>query len=410
MRYVSSMSRAAKAPTNPAQRSALALAGGLFLLLAGCSGGGASVPPPASGAGPAPPAAQSAAPPATPVPVRVSEVARGLKTPWGVAFLPDGAMLVTERDGGLKLVRQGSAPADVPGLPAAFRAGQAGNFDIALHPRFAENGLVYVTMATGTSSANRLTLVRGRFDGTRLQDVRTLFQAAPDRGGSNHYGGRLRFMPDETIMLTTGDAYTLMREAQTLNNHLGKVLRLDAEGRAPAGNPFVGRAGALPEIWSYGHRNVQGLAFDPGAQVVYTNEHGPRGGDEINLIQPGQNYGWPVVTNGIDYSGAPIALKASDPAMRDPLVDWTPSIAPSGMAFYAGIAIPQWRGDLLVTTLAGQELRRVDLEGGQVRGQERIVPQIAERLRQVAQAPDGSVIVLTDNGSDGKVLRIAPAP
>jgi aldose sugar dehydrogenase len=341
--------------------------------------------------------------------LKVEEVATGLEYPWGVAFLPDGAMLVTEREGGLKLVKAGQPIAPVAGLPAAYVDNQAGVFDVALHPGFAENKFVYVSLATGTKAANRTTIVRGRFDGTNLVDVTPIFNAGPDKRGGAHFGGRMLFQPDGTLLLTLGDGYTEKDRAQTLDNDFGKIVRLTDTGQPAPGNPFAGQAGARPEIWSYGHRNVQGLTHDPATGTVYAHEHGPKGGDEVNAIRPGVNYGWPKITYGVDYSGAPISAISAAPGMEQPLVYWVPSIAPSGMTFYTGEMFPAWKGDLLVSALAGTQLRRVDLDNGSVKGQEVMLKDREQRLRHVAQAPDGALILLTDE-PDGKVLRVTPAP
>jgi glucose/arabinose dehydrogenase len=340
-------------------------------------------------------------------PLKVEELASGLRMPWGVAFMPDAAMLVTEREGGLKLVRAGTAPVDVPGLPAAYVDGQGGVFDVVLHPAFATNSLVYVSMATGDARANRTSIVRGRWDGARLQDVRVIHNAATDKRGGAHFGGRMMFLPDRTLLLTLGDGYSTRDKAQSLDGTLGKILRLTEDGAPAPGNPLASRPGARPEIWTWGHRNVQGIARDPVSGVIYAHEHGPRGGDEINVLRPGANYGWPVVTHGVDYSGVPISLKTEAPGMEPSLLRWTPSIAPSGMVFYTGDLFPAWKGDLLVSALAGMHLRRVDLEGGAVAGQETLLADRRERLRHVAQAPDGAIILLTDD-LDGKVLRVTP--
>lgn len=340
--------------------------------------------------------------------LKVEEIATGLEYPWGIAFLPDGAMLVTEREGGLKLVRPGQAPVAVSGLPTAFVDNQGGVFDIALHPGFATNQLVYVSLATGTKAANRTTIVRGRFDGANLVDVTPVYNAGPDKRGGAHFGGRMMFLPDGTLLLTLGDGYTEKDKAQTLDNSFGKIVRLTDTGQPAAGNPFAAQAGARGEIWSYGHRNVQGLTRDPASGTVYAHEHGPKGGDEVNVIRPGANYGWPKITFGVDYSGAPISALNAAPGMEQPLVYWVPSIAPSGMVFYTGDLFPAWKGDLLVSALAGTQLRRIDLEGGVVKGQDVMLKDRGQRIRHVAQAPDGAVILLSDE-PDGKILRVTPA-
>lgn len=338
----------------------------------------------------------------------VETVAEGLAFPWGLAFLPDGALLVTQREGGLKLVAAGQVR-DVAGAPTPLFEQQAGLFDVALHPNFAENRLVYLSYASGSSQANATEVARGRLEGDALADVETIFRASPDKRGGAHYGGRLLFLPDGTLLLTLGDGYAYRAEAQDRSNHLGTIVRMTDEGRPAPDNPFFSEGGAAAYVFSYGHRNVQGLARDPVDGTLYAHEHGPRGGDEVNRLAPGQNYGWPVATFGRDYSGASISPFTQRPGMVDPILHWTPSIAPSGMAFYTGDAFPQWRGDLFVSALAGSHLRRVDLgPDGAVLGQETLLADIGERLRHVAQGPDGALYVLTDS-PEGRVLRIVPA-
>lgn len=340
--------------------------------------------------------------------LNVTEIATGLDHPWGLAVLPDGAMLVTERAGRLRLIRDGKlVDAPIAGVPAVLDAGQGGLLDVALHPDFATNNLVYLSYSKGTSNANHTAIVRGTFDGTRLTNIQNVFEASPDRTTQAHYGGRMLFMPDKTLILTLGDGYAYKDKAQTLDNHHGKIVRLTDTGQSAPDNPFIGQAGARAEIYSYGHRNVQGIAFDSSSNRLYAHEHGPKGGDEINLIQAGKNYGWPVITYGVDYSGVPISLKNKQDGMEQPLTYWVPSIAPSGMAFYSGAMFPAWRGDLIVTALAGQHIRRVDIDNGRVVGQEIYLADRNERYRHVVQAPDGALLVLTDN-DDGKVLRLTP--
>lgn len=375
-------------------RTALWMAAAAALLAAGCSEGqkGEAVAAPRGASG-----------------YSIETVAEGLNFPWGVAFLPDGAMLVTERNGGLRVIGADGAlaPAPVEGLPAIFAKRQAGLFEVELDPNFAENRLLYLAYAAGTEKANGLKVARARFDGRALSDLQVIWQAAPLKNTSAHYGGRLQFLPDGTLLITHGDGYDFKEKAQDLGSHHGKIVRINADGSIPQDNPFVGRAGAKPDIYSYGHRNVQGIVRDPATGAVYAHEHGPRGGDELNRISAGANYGWPVITYGIDYSGAIISPFKEKAGMEQPLVYWVPSIAPSGMTLYSGAAFPQWRGDFLVSTLAGSHVRRVDMENGQVRGQEQLFAELGERIRDVAEAPDGSLLLLTDS-PEGKVLRVRP--
>lgn len=353
----------------------------------------------------APPAADSGT-----VKLQVSELATGLEYAWGAAVLPDGQILVTERAGRLRVIRDGALVAQpVAGVPPVLDAGQGGLFDVALHPQFVENGLVYLALARGTQQENRTAVVRGRFTGTALENVETVFEASPAKSGAAHFGGRLLFLPDGTLLVTLGDGFDLRDEAQNKASDLGKIVRITDTGAPAPGNPFAGEAGARAEIYTLGHRNVQGIVRDPGSGTIYAVEHGPKGGDEVNVLRPGANYGWPVITYGVDYSGLPISMRSAADGMEQPLVYWVPSIAPGGMAFYDGAMFPAWRGDLLVPALAGQHLRRVDLEGGAVQGQESLLAEREERYRQVIVAPDGALLLLTD-APEGKVLRVVAAP
>lgn len=340
---------------------------------------------------------------------RISTVARDLDHPWSIAFLPDGDLLVTERAGRLRRISGGqllSAP--VSGVPDVYVRSQAGLFDVLLDPEYEQNGWIYLSFAHGTGRASATRVVRGRLRGQELQDVEVLFTAEPPRNTPVHYGGRMAFLADGTLVIGLGDGFNFREEAQRLDSHTGTIVRIHRDGSVPADNPFVGRDDARPEIYSYGHRNVQGLVFDPPSGRLWAHEHGPRGGDEVNLILPGRNYGWPVATFGVDYSGARITPYTSRPGMEDPIVNWTPSIAPSGMTIYRGEAFPEWDGDLLVTALVARELRRLSLDGAAVIGQVPLLDEIGERLRDVEVAPDGSIYVLTDS-TRGRVLRIAPA-
>jgi len=348
---------------------------------------------------------------------RTETVTAALPQAWAMAWLPDGRMLVTGKEGTLHLVAAGKVQ-DVPleGLPKLMTSGQGGLLDIAIHP--ADKGpniRVYLTMANGSSSENRTILVQGVFDGKKLGGIKTLFTASPSKSGGQHFGSRLAWMADGTLLMSIGDGGNppqrvgnmLARDqAQNLGSHNGSLLRLTAEGKPAPGNPLATRAGALPEIWSYGHRNIQGLTVDAASGRVYASEHGPRGGDEINRIEGGKNYGWPLQSFGADYSTREPIGKTSVPGMVDPLVAWVPSPAPSGLVLYTGSAFPQWRGSLFSGSLAGMDLRRIVFDGnGKVVRQEKL--DIGKRVRDVRQGPDGHLYVLTDEDKSA-LLRIVP--
>ncbi len=334
-------------------------------------------------------------------------LAEGLEFPWSVAFLPDGDMLVTERAGRLRIIRDGSLVDEpVAGAPQTYVAGQGGYFDILPDPDFASNRTVYLSFAHGDRKQNAIRVIRATFNGAALDDVRTIFTATPWKDTPHHYGGRMAFMPDGSLLLTTGEGFTYREEAQKLDNHFGKVIRINTDGSVPEDNPFVGED-ALPEIWSYGHRNPQGIVVVPGSRVVYLHEHGPRGGDELNLVEPGNNYGWPAITYGIDYSGATISPYTELPGMEQPVVYWDPSIAPAGMAYYDGDLFPDWQGDLLVSALVERSVRRLEVDGGSVASQQLLFDDLGERVRDVRVGPDGALYLLTDSAS-GEVIRVSP--
>jgi aldose sugar dehydrogenase len=355
----------------------------------------------------APPAPQ----PATVVKTgyRVVEIAKGLDHPWSMAFLPDGSMLVTERAGRLRLIKGGSLqPQPIAAVPAVHTGSQAGLFDIVLHPNFAQNQIVYLTYAAGTAAANGTQVARARFDGSTLQDLQVIFKAMPLKDTDNHYGGRMAFLPDGTFALTIGEGFEYREKAQDLTSDLGKIVRLNEDGSVPQDNPFIGQAGVRPEIYTWGHRNEQGLIFDAPSGLLYETEHGPRGGDELNIIVARKNYGWPVITYGMDYSGAYVSPYTQRAGLEQPVIYWTPSIAPSGLAMYRGEKFPAWKGDLFVGALAFKHLRRVHLdERGNVVNQEELLNDLHWRIRDVRAPPDGYLYVCTDE-ADGRVLRIEP--
>ncbi len=343
--------------------------------------------------------------PDTRVPVRVEVMASGLDHPWSLAFLPGGSVLVTERNGGLKRL-EGGKLFPVSDVPPVYHEGQAGLFDVVAHPDFNSNGLVFLSYAHGTRAANGTREARAKLVGNSLIEVTPIYTAAPLKRGPVHFGGRMAFLPDGTLTLTTGDGFDFREQAQVLDSPLGKVMRLSIDGKVPPGNPFADDPDAQAAIWSRGHRNPQGLAYDPVRRMLFAHEHGPRGGDEVNVIRRGGNYGWPVVTLGMDYSGATISPFRNYPGMIDPLVSWVPSIAPSGLAVYRGAMFPEWQGSLLVGALVDKELRVVKLSpAGEPIGQERALRHLGERIRDVRVAPDGAIWVTTDDDS-GKVLRL----
>lgn len=341
---------------------------------------------------------------------RVEVVAQGLEHPWSVAFLPDGRYLVTERAGRLRVVDQtGVQSAPVGGLPEVFVSGQGGLFEVLLAEDHAQSGHLYLSFAHGDKKANHTRVIRARFDGEQLHDVTPVFTSQPAKSGDAHFGGRMAWLPDGTLVLGLGDGFYFREDAQKLDTHLAKIIRIRADGSVPADNPFVNQAGVLPEIYSYGHRHVQAVVFDHSTGVLYAHEHGPRGGDELNVILPGRNYGWPAITYGRDYSRAMITPFTEQPGMEQPRTHWVPSIAPGGMMLYTGEAFPQWRGNLFVAAMAEKSVRRVPLEAaGRPGPQEVLFTEIDQRIRDVRTGPGGALYLVTDE-PQGQLLRIVPA-
>jgi len=363
----------------------------------------------------APPFALAQAPRSpTPAPVngavRVETVAKGLENPWALAFLPDGRILVTERPGRLRIVEpDGRVSKPLENVPRVQARGQGGLLDVALDPRFAENRLVFLSYAEpGEGNTAGTAVARGRLADGKLDDVQVIYRQQPKVEGGNHFGSRLVFARDGTLFVTQGDRFGYRERAQDLSSGLGKIVRINPDGSVPKDNPFIGRSGARPEIWSYGHRNVQSAALHPETGQLWTVEHGARGGDELNHPEGGKNYGWPVITYGVDYSGAKIGEGTAKPGMEQPVYYWDPVIAPSGMAFYTGNAFPDWKGSILIGSLTPGLLVRLTLKGGAVAREERYLGEVGERIRDVQQGPDGLIYLVTDS-RDGRVLRVSPS-
>jgi aldose sugar dehydrogenase len=343
--------------------------------------------------------------------VKVETFAKGLAHPWGLAFLPDGGLLVTERPGRVRLIgKDGRLSPALQGVPKVYASGQGGLLDVALSPDFASSGLIYLSYAeprsegkNGTSVA-KAKLVSGD-SGGRLEEFEVIFRQEPSYASGNHFGSRIVFTPDGSMFVTLGDRYSPRDQAQNAGNHLGKLVRIMPDGKPYPGNPQ--RAGWRAEIWSIGHRNVQGAALDPATGKLWTIEHGARGGDEINVPEAGKNYGWPVITYGRDYTFLKIGEGTHKAGMEQPIYYWDPSIAPSGAAFYTGSRFPEWKGSLFVGALAGRALHRLVVDGEKVVGEEKLLTGLGERIRDVRMGPDEALWLLTDS-PEGRVLRLVP--
>jgi aldose sugar dehydrogenase len=339
-------------------------------------------------------------------------VVKGLEHPWGMAWLPNGAILVTERVGRVRMFRNGVLEPIAISIPNLYVSGQGGLMDISLHPRFNQNGLVYLTYAAGDDQSNHTSILRVKFDGKALVDPKVIFEVKPSKSGTQHFGSRIVWLPDETMLVAIGDGGNpplelngelIRKQAQKLESHLGKVLRLKDDGSIPSDNPFVKTANANPAVWSYGHRNIQGLFFDRLTGQVWATEHGARGGDELNLLEAGKNYGWPIVTFSQEYSGGNISDRTSRPNMVDPKLVWTPAIAPSGLWVYRGDRFPQWQGNLFAGGLVAKQVIRIEIENNQAIVRE--VISIGKRVRDVRQGNDGLLYILTDE-QDGALIRL----
>ncbi len=342
--------------------------------------------------------------------LRAVPVVTGLDNPWAVAFLPDGRMLITEKVGNLRVAQSdGRLSAPLQGLPEVADTGQCGLLDVVLDPDFASNQRIFFTFAEPGDGGNSTAVGRARLVGQQLQDVRTIFSQRPKMNSNLHCGSRIVFDRSGHLLVGLGDRYSGKDEAQKPANHIGKVVRITVDGQVPVDNPFVGRAGAAPELFSLGHRNIQGAALHPASGELWASEHGPQGGDEVNRVQAGRNYGWPLVTFGRNYGfGTRIGEEGPKPGFEQPLRHWIPtSVAPSGLAFVTSERYPGWKGSLLMGTLRGQVLIRLTLEGDRVVSEQRLLEDLKQRIRDVRQGPDGWIYVLTD-GAAARLLRLQP--
>jgi glucose/arabinose dehydrogenase len=341
--------------------------------------------------------------------LNVETVVKGLEHPWSMAFLPDGRMLVTERPGRLNMVDSRGKLMRIAGLPEIAAGGQGGLLDVALAPDFVTSRRIVFSFTEPRGQANGTSVAVARLSANaeRIDDVKIVFRQEPSYANAMHFGGRLVFARDGTLFITLGERFALMDQAQNLSNHLGKIVRINLDGSVPRDNPFVGQSDKKPEIWSYGHRNVQAAAIHPQTGALWTVEHGAKGGDEINIPEAGKNYGWPVIAYGKHYSGAKIGLGTSAQGMEQPIYIWDPSIAPSGMAFVTSGRYPQWKGQLLVGALAGEIVSRLTLDGSRIAAEERMLNSLQERIRDVRQSPDGFIYLLTDH-PEGRLLRLNP--
>ncbi|WP_312161473.1 PQQ-dependent sugar dehydrogenase [Phenylobacterium sp.] len=396
----------------------------LAALVAACGGSGGQAQSPAAAPADSRPAnapdqkpafaGQTRAPEAkSDVAVQVTTLAEGLEMPWALAFLPDGRLLITEKHlGQLRILgTDGKLSGTILGLPAVVGADQGGLLGLAVDPKFAENGLIYWSYAEpAADGTNNTAVARGRLAGDRVENVQVIFRQTPSLNSTKHYGGRLVFAPDGTLFVTTGERSILegRAQAQRLDGTLGKVVRINADGSIPKDNPFVGKAGVRPEIWSYGHRNILSAAIDPRTGKLWEVEHGARGGDELNQPEAGKDYGWPTISYGLEYSGKPIGqgLTAKE-GMEQPVYYWDPVIAPAGMAFYEADLFPAWKGSILIGGLASKAVVRLVMQDGKVVGEERLLTDLNERIRDVIVGPDGALYLATDS-KNGRVLKVTP--
>lgn len=336
---------------------------------------------------------------------QIDIIAEELNHPWSIDFLPEGGYLVAMKSGEVHLISANGEVSDpIAGGPDTYFESQGGYFDILLDPDYSTNQLVYLSYAGGSSEANATTIVKAMLSNNIFENTETIFTASPTKATPAHYGGKMHFLADGTLLVTTGDGFEYREAPQDTNSHLGKLIRINTDGSVPADNPFV-NGGGDPKVYSYGHRNPQGLDLGPEGKI-YLHEHGPKGGDELNLITKGANYGWPAVTYGDNYSGAYVSPLKEAPGTVQPLHYWVPSIAPSGLLVYSGKMFPEWQGDFLVGALVDNEVRRLDLQGDTIAFEQALFSELGKRIRDIREAPDGSIFILTD-GEKGSVVRIS---
>jgi glucose/arabinose dehydrogenase len=335
-------------------------------------------------------------------------VADDLNYPWSIAFLPEGDYLVAMRSGEVRRISaQGVISPALEGLPDSYVLSQGGYFDITLDPNFANNQRIYLSFAYGTPEQNGTRIVSGRLNGDRVENVTPIFTVAPLKDTAVHYGGKMLFLLDGTLVMTTGDGFEYREAAQDTFNLMGKIIRINSDGSIPADNPYASNGLGNAAVWSYGHRNPQGLVLDKATGRLYSHEHGAKGGDELNLVKPDTNYGWPAVTKGVNYSGAYVSPLRSAPGIEEPLTYWDPSIGASGLAIYDGAAFPNWQGKLFIGALVDEEVRMLTLSEGKVTDEQAMFSEIGARIRDVRTGPDGMLYLLTDS-EQGKVIRVVP--
>ena len=332
----------------------------------------------------------------------VEVLATGLDQPWSIAEIPNEQLLITEKTGQLIRIGTDRSITKIIGVPEVFYAGQGGLLEVLPHPEFDQNQNIFLSYASGNNSKNQTSVARGVLRNDTLTNVEVILKVKPTKKGSLHYGGRLAFLPDHTLLVTVGDGFSYREQAQDIRSELGKLLRIHTDGSSPSNNPFP-RIG--PRVFSYGHRNPQGLFFDSSTKTIFMHEHGPKGGDELNMIEAGLNYGWPAITYGVDYSGAIISPYKEADGMEQPLKYWVPSIGPSGLAIYHGDDFPEWEGDFLLGSLINREVRRLKVEQGAIKEEMQIFPEVSGRARDIRVLKNGSVVVITDEGDLVKFYR-----